>query len=99
MAITHITIRLNTDDDAMVGGAGWGDNDARSSVQAFANAVANAVGGVYPTALIEVTPEYSLYRTQIAVSTTDDQDTHDVETHIHDDIISDVWQSWTWLVS
>lgn len=86
----HITIQLNADDDAMVGGEGWGEYDAHSSVSQFAQQVADAVAKAYPGSRITVTPEFSLVSTKIS-GVEDDE-------YIRE-IISGVWQSWNWLVA
>ncbi|GAB4203536.1 MAG: hypothetical protein OHK0022_27780 [Roseiflexaceae bacterium] len=95
--VTGISIRINADDDAMVGSEGWGEYDAASSTSMFEQSVADAVAAKFPGASVSVSSDYAISNTRIVIDTDEDERTDENERFVRD-IIGDVWESWDWLV-
>ena len=85
----YIFVSIRTDEDNLMGAAGWGEYDAKDSIAAYGNAVEAAIIEAFPGAEVDVTT----YGSRLSVET-------DIAGVTNDDIaaITDqVWQSWEWL--
>lgn len=85
----YIHVYLRTDEDNLMGSAGWGEYDSDDSIAAFGNAVETAVIEAFPGADVDVTT----YAAHDSVDT-------DIEGVTDDDIVAiaeRVWNTWEWL--
>lgn len=85
----YIHIYLRTDEDNLMGSAGWGEYNEKDSVAAYGTAVEQAVIGAFPGVEVDVTT----YGSRLSVDTDIDAATDDAIASI----VNQVWQSWEWL--
>lgn len=96
MDLTWMTVDINADDDAMVGGEGWGNHDAAASIDRFEDAVLARLTQAFPGVEITVTTKVDLYATKVQTDGTPSEE-DEVREHVLR-LIEEVWQSWSWLV-
>lgn len=98
MTVKAITVRINADDDAMIGAEGWGNYDASASTEQFVAAVEAAIKADYPDTSIRVFADISLFDTKISIDSDESAQEEELITEYVRNIINHVWQTWTWLV-
>jgi hypothetical protein len=96
MTIASITVKINTQDEALVGADGWNEYDASASVKKLLDNIAAEIRRAYPGVAFEVVGE-ERFSDQVSVTRTDDDDPRSDELAIGD-ILSDVYQRLDWFV-
>jgi hypothetical protein len=95
----QIIITIDSSDESIVGGEGWGNNDPKASINNYEDMILEAVGVKYPGYEIEISHSSSIYIGKVEIEDEDGDlfnDGNDVD--IINEIISDIWQEFGWLV-
>ncbi len=83
----YIFASIRTDEDNLMGSAGFGEYDAKDSIKAYGQAVESAIIEAFPDAEVDVTTGAARLYVDSDVATADDIR----------NIIERVWQGWEWL--
>lgn len=91
----HIVVWIDSSDESMVGGEGWGQYDARESISEFGKKIQSMIAKEYPKSSSIIKVEQGTLKQSTVYD--DDGIDMDNESEYLRYQIGQIWEEWAWL--